>query len=185
MVRRERQQRRNRDRMRRLRGEEAAAQMPVAALVEPRRGPLLAVQGRMARFHRQFGRAGRSANAQPSSPVEMRNRDGEEENTSSTPTPPGSTSLVSEAVPSSPLPANPAPITLSPPPFSSGPAPSNPTSPTTAEPRSERARRRASLFLRAQGPTAEDEERERFARLPKCMFTPLSPFSFYYIAATF
>ncbi|KAL8761101.1 MAG: hypothetical protein Q9184_002752 [Pyrenodesmia sp. 2 TL-2023] len=193
MVRREHQQRRNRERMRRLRGEEAAAQMPVAALVESRRGPLLAVQGRMAGFHRQFGRVGRSAgaaNAQPSSPVEMRNRDGEQWNTTSTSPPPcpsGSTNLVSEAVPSSPLPANPAPTTLSLPPFSSEPAPSDPTSPTTAEPataepRSERARRRASLFLRAQGPTAEDEERERLARLPKCMSIPLSPFSLHYAA---
>ncbi|KAL8923834.1 MAG: hypothetical protein Q9208_004395 [Pyrenodesmia sp. 3 TL-2023] len=191
MVRRERQQRRNRDRMRRLRGEEAAAQVPVAALVEPRRGSLLAVQGRTARFRRQFGRAGRSAsaaNAQPSSAIEMRNRDGEEGDTTSAPPPPPpppeSTNLVSEAVPSSPQPANPAPTTSSPPSSSTEHALPNPTSPTTPEPRSERARRRASLFLRAQGPTAEDEERERLARLPKCGSTSLSPFFLHYIATT-
>lgn len=181
MVRRERQQRRNRDRIRRLRGEEAAAQLPVASLVEPRRAPLSAVHGRMTSFHRQFGRAGRSvssANAQPSNPVEMRNVNGEEVDTTSTHAPPPpppslqSTNVVSEAVPSSPLPANHNSATLSPPVPLSEPDTSNPTSQTIAEPRSERARRRASLFLRAQGPTAEDEERDRLARLPKCTFTP-------------
>ncbi|KAI4258119.1 MAG: hypothetical protein LQ352_001362, partial [Teloschistes flavicans] len=80
MVRRERQQRRNRDRIRRIRGEEAAAAIPVASLVEPNerswgRGRL-AVQGRMASFHRQFGRGAREgrSNAAAASPaVEMRN----------------------------------------------------------------------------------------------------------------
>ncbi|KAL8945702.1 MAG: hypothetical protein Q9222_007795, partial [Ikaeria aurantiellina] len=68
MVRRERQQRRNRDRVRRMRGEEAAAQIPVASLVEPsgmrRRMGLMAVQGRMASFHRQFGRGSASRGTQ-------------------------------------------------------------------------------------------------------------------------
>ncbi len=185
MVRRERQQRRNRDRMRRLRGEEAAAQIPVASLVEPGRGPLSAVHGRMANFHRQIGRAGRSAssaNAQPSGSVEMRNVNGEEVDTTSTHArsppprsrpPPESTNVGSEAVPSSPLPANRNSTLLSPPVPLSEPDASNPTPQATAEPRSERARRRAILFLRAQGPTAEDEERERLARLPKCTFPPL------------
>ncbi|KAI4132250.1 MAG: hypothetical protein LQ338_000802 [Usnochroma carphineum] len=155
MVRRERQQRRNRDRVRRIRGEEAAAQMPVASLVEPepRRGRLLAVQGRMASFHRQFGRAGRTSGGQhtsrvqisPPAAVEMRDMNGEAVATTSS----ARSGIVdSEAIPSTPLPPS---------------APSH----LTADPRSERARRRASLLMRAQDPTADEEERDRWARLPK------------------
>ncbi|KAL9614204.1 MAG: hypothetical protein Q9167_001292 [Letrouitia subvulpina] len=82
MVRRERQQRRNRERIRRIRGDDAANQMPVASRVDPTglegfRDRVVAVQGRMASFHRQFGQ-GRSTRA-VSTPVgvEMRNLDGQ------------------------------------------------------------------------------------------------------------
>ncbi|KAI4147561.1 MAG: hypothetical protein L6R39_003081 [Caloplaca ligustica] len=177
MVRRERQQRRNRDRIRRIRGAEAAAQMPVASIVEPQRGRgrLLAVQGRMASFHRQFGWVGRPGRAQnapqpPSSPpaVEMRNLNGE---AVAAPTVPaaGTENTQSEAVLTVTHPTN-LPTAVS---NSLGSTqPPRPPTPIlqTAEPRSERARRRASLFLRTQEPTAEEEERERWARLPRCMF---------------
>ncbi|KAL8988784.1 MAG: hypothetical protein Q9177_002197 [Variospora cf. flavescens] len=155
MVRRERQQRRNRDRVRRVRGEEAAAQMPVASLVEPRRGRLLAVQGRLADLQRQIGRGPRTASAQIP-PVEMRSLNGEV----AVPAPTGGISN-NEAVPSAPLPPSPR-TAFSPPP----PPSSNPSDP---EPRSERARRRASLFLRAQEPTVEEQEMERWSGLPRCM----------------
>ncbi|KAL8648892.1 MAG: hypothetical protein Q9210_004728 [Variospora velana] len=160
MVRRERQQRRNRDRVRRIRGEEAAAQMPVANLVEPRRGRLLAVQGRMADFQRQIGRGPRTASAQIP-PVEMRSLNGEV----AVPAPAGGI-LNSEAVPSAPLPPSPRTAFPPPPPPSSQPASSN-SNPSGPEPRSERARRRASLFMRAQEPTVEEQEMEHWSRLPR------------------
>ncbi|KAI4137795.1 MAG: hypothetical protein LQ341_004985, partial [Variospora aurantia] len=154
MVRRERQQRRNRDRVRRFRGEEAAAQMPVASLVEPRRGRLLAVQGRLADLQRQIGRGPRTASAQIP-PVEMRSLNREV----AVPAPAGGISN-NEAVPSAPLPPSPRTAFSPPPP----PPSSNPSGP---EPRSERARRRASLFMRAQEPTVEEQEMERWSRLPR------------------
>lgn len=166
MVRRERQQRRNRDRVRRIRGEEAAAQMPVASIVEPRQSRLTAVQGRMASFHRQFGRGSRSASTAgmsqpPASPaaVEMRSLNGE-------------TVLLTSP-----------PTTLSSPPSDMPPEPAQPVSNLApivpANNRSERARRRASQFLREQqpSPTAEEQERERWARLPRCMLLLLFFFS--------
>ncbi|KAI4117533.1 MAG: hypothetical protein LQ345_002259 [Seirophora villosa] len=161
MVRRERQQRRNRDRVRRIRGEEAAAQIPVASLVEPRRGRLLAVQGRMADFQRQIGRGPRTASAQIP-PVEMSNLNGG----AAVPAP-ASQTLSSEAVPSASLPLSRGDVSSPPsPPPSSQPDSSNPN-PSDAEPRSERARRRASLFIRAQEPTVEERERERWSSLPR------------------
>lgn len=174
MVRRERQQRRNRDRVRRFRGEEAAAEMPVAALVEPRGNRLLAVQGRMASFQRQFGRARRSASASQQNQaaagplttavpatVEMSNFERE--------APTGISAASAAAVPSSDTLAV---VFSSPPPTELQSEQSN--SPAIANTRSERARRRASQFLREQEPTAEEEERERWARLPRCM-TCLKP----------
>ncbi|KAL9600931.1 MAG: hypothetical protein Q9219_002866 [cf. Caloplaca sp. 3 TL-2023] len=163
MVRRERQQRRNRDRVRRIRGEEAASQMPVAAIVEPR-GGMFAVHGRMASFHRQFGRRRRermaSGNAPPpaspppavdSAPLEMGNLDGRTVNG----LPPPSAGVPPTSVPAQPVTPDQT--------HQSGPDAAE-TNPVT---RSERARRRASLFMRDQEPTAEDEERERWARLPR------------------
>ncbi|KAL8722685.1 MAG: hypothetical protein Q9225_000852 [Loekoesia sp. 1 TL-2023] len=167
MVRRERQQRRNRDRVRRIRGEEAAAQMPVAAIVEPRQNRLLAVQGRMASFHRQFGRVGRSSSstqnqapaspppAAPSTAVEMRNLDSEA--VAGTSPPP--------ATAAAPASNTPATVVLTSPPAAQQPEQADP-SPAAAT-RSERARRRASLFMREQEPTAEDQDQERWARLPR------------------
>lgn len=115
MVRRERQQRRNRDRIRRIRGEGAAASMPVASLVEPNersweRGRL-AVQGRMASFHRQFGRGAREGrlNAAAASPaVEMRDMNG---NASASP-PLAPVAAAASAPPPAPPPtSDPAPVT--------------------------------------------------------------------------
>ncbi|KAI4171371.1 MAG: hypothetical protein LQ343_004327 [Gyalolechia ehrenbergii] len=169
MVRRERQQRRNRDRVRRIRGEEAAAQLPVAALVEPRRNRLLVVQGRMANYQRQFRRAGRSASvsqqnqttagppttyAAAAAAVEMSNLEREA---------PARTSAPSAAA----APSLNTPNAVFAPPPSLEQQPGQPSTPTTANMRSERARRRASLFMREQEPTAEDEERERWASLPR------------------
>ncbi|KAL8631260.1 hypothetical protein Q9189_003024 [Teloschistes chrysophthalmus] len=200
MVRRERQQRRNRDRIRRIRGEEAAAAMPVASLVEPNerswgRGRL-AVQGRMASFHRQFGRGAREerSNAAAASPaVEMADMNG---NATASPPPPSAAAPAPpppSAVPPSPTtsqtppapeasqtsfpPSHPPtaspitpPITLPPSsPTEQPPQPPPPTTPATTE-RSERARRRISLFMHQEEqrhPTAEEEERERLAGLPR------------------
>ncbi|KAL8692399.1 MAG: hypothetical protein Q9224_003966 [Gallowayella concinna] len=174
MVRRERQQRRNRDRVRRVRGEEAAAQMPVASNAQPRPSRLMAVQGRMASFHRQFGRGSRLASTagvtsqMPGNPaaVEMRSMNGEAVL---------STSLLPSTTSTSPSP-NPTvpPTTLSPPTTDTQQEQATPgpdaTPTVTANHRSEQARRRASLFLREQQPaaTAEEQEQERWAGLPKC-----------------
>ncbi|KAL9586374.1 MAG: hypothetical protein Q9212_000946 [Teloschistes hypoglaucus] len=194
MVRRERQQRRNRDRIRRIRGEEAAAAMQVASLVEPNEGSWergrLAVQGRMASFHRQFGRGAReerSSAAAASPAVEMRDMNG-----NATASPPPS------AYAPAPIPAAPAAATLTPTTFPNLPAPEVsqassllPAAPTLTLPpssateqaqpppppagtaatteRSERARRRISLFMHQEEqrhPTAEEEEQERLAGLP-------------------
>ncbi|KAL8802723.1 MAG: hypothetical protein Q9182_003621 [Xanthomendoza sp. 2 TL-2023] len=181
MVRRERQQRRNRDRVRRVRGEEAAAQMPVASNAQPRPSRLMAVQGRMASFHRQFGRTSRLASRAGLSPqvsgnsaaVEMRSMNGEA--VLSTSSPP-ITSTFPPATPRVP------PSTLSPPSADTQPQQATPrpnTTPTvTANHRSEQARRRASMFLREQQPaaTAEEQEQERWATLPKCKIYLFFPF---------
>ncbi|KAL8774048.1 MAG: hypothetical protein Q9209_001156 [Squamulea sp. 1 TL-2023] len=172
MVRRERQQRRNRDRVRRIRGEEAASQIPVASTMEPRQSRLVAVRARMASFHRQFGRGPRSASAagasQPpavGSPtaVEMRNMHDDAVLLTS---PPFMTSTSRPAPNSSTSPAThlPSPANMQPEPAQSRPNSSSAVAPYN---RSERARRRASLFLREQQPTAEEQERERWARLPR------------------
>ncbi|KAL8814751.1 MAG: hypothetical protein Q9223_006050 [Gallowayella weberi] len=180
MVRRERQQRRNRDRVRRIRGEEAAAQIPVASNAQPRPSRLMAVQGRMASFHRQFGRSSRLASRAGLSPqvpgnsaaVEMRSMNGEAVLSTSPP-------VTSTSPP--PTPGVP-PSTLSPLSANTQPEQATPrqnTMPTvTANHRSEQARRRASLFLREQQPTAtaEEQEQERWARLPKCRIYPFPPF---------
>ncbi|KAL8926925.1 MAG: hypothetical protein Q9172_001586 [Xanthocarpia lactea] len=169
MVRRERQQRRNRDRVRRVRGEEAAARMPVASNLEPRQGRLMAVHGRMTNFHRQFGRDSRSASTAGASQtsagpaiVEMNNMNGgavpstsPSPMTSASPPPTG---------PSAPPPGNMQPEQAQPRP--------NSTPTIAANSRSEQGRRRASLFLREQQPTAEEHEQERWARLPKCVSPP-------------
>ncbi|KAL8783682.1 MAG: hypothetical protein Q9213_004476 [Squamulea squamosa] len=173
MVRRERQQRRNRDRVRRIRGEEAASQIPVASIVEPRQSRLVAVRGRMASFHRQFGRVSRSAStagvSQPpavgsATAVEMRNMN-DDAGLSTSPPP-----ITSMSRPPTGLSAPPAP--LSPPPANIAPEQAQPrpnSSPNVApNNRSERARRRANIFLREQQPTVEEQERERWARLPRC-----------------
>lgn len=168
MVRRERQQRRNRDRVRRIRGEQAAAELPVAALVEPRGNRLLAVQGRMASFQRQFGRGRRSAgvsqqNQTPAgppltaapAPVEMSDFERE--------APFGTSTVSATAPPSSGTPT----VVLSPPPPIEQRSEQSSSPVAAANTRSERARRRASQFLREQEPTAEEQERERWARLPR------------------
>ncbi|KAL8729011.1 MAG: hypothetical protein Q9166_005012 [cf. Caloplaca sp. 2 TL-2023] len=174
MVRRERQQRRNRDRERRIRGEEAGAQIQVASIVEPRQSRLMAVQGRMASFHRQFGRGSRSASTAGASQlvgsptaVEMRNMS--DDGVLSTLPPPITTT-------SSPIPLSSPPATLPPPTANMQPEPQQPSPISTppaiaANNRSEQARRRASQFLRDQQPpiTAEEQEQERLARLPRCM----------------
>ncbi|KAL8867092.1 MAG: hypothetical protein Q9174_005884 [Haloplaca sp. 1 TL-2023] len=182
MVRRERQQRRNRDRVLRVRGPEAAAQIPVASLEEPRQNRMSAMQGR---FHRPFGRQSRAGSTvnpdhaaiSPSDGVEMRNMNGD--------TTAPSTSQPAEpaaAAPSSDTPAADTPPlnteTLQPEQpqqqqqqqhqeQQASPTPS--PNPAAAE-RSERARRRISLFMRdqQQQPTAEEEEQQRVARLPRC-----------------
>ncbi|KAL8693508.1 MAG: hypothetical protein Q9218_001697 [Villophora microphyllina] len=174
MVRRERQQRRNRDRIRRIRGEEAAAAVPVASLVEPNEGRWgrgrLAVQGRMASFHRQFGRGARSqsvSHAPVDAPaVEMRDMNGSAAGPPSPPTTSSPPPTTIAAPPSAP-PAT----TLSPPAENAQPRP--PPSPRTATAtaeRSERARRRISLFMHQeeqQHPTVEEEEQDRTAGLPR------------------
>ncbi|KAL8942207.1 MAG: hypothetical protein Q9216_001783 [Gyalolechia sp. 2 TL-2023] len=171
MVRRERQQRRNRDRVRRVRGEVAAARLPVAALVEPRRNRLLAVQGRMVSLQRRFGRVGRSSRASPQNPV------------TASPPPTAAAAAAAVAVELSSLERE-APAGISAPSDAVVPSLTSPTmmfsppppveqqserpdSPPAANTRSERARRRASLFMREQEPTAEEVERERWARMPR------------------
>ncbi|KAL8658563.1 MAG: hypothetical protein Q9226_000897 [Calogaya cf. arnoldii] len=168
MVRRERQQRRNRDRIRRIRGEEAAAQLPVASNVEPRPSRFAAVPGRLANFHRQFGRGSRSASvSQPQTgPTAMEMRNMPDDTVPSTSNPgitsisPPPTGLSAAATAQTPPPTDPQPDLT-------------PTT-TTGNARSERARRRASLFLREQQPTVEEQEQERWARLPRCMSTSYS-----------
>ncbi|KAL8848938.1 MAG: hypothetical protein Q9221_006032 [Calogaya cf. arnoldii] len=168
MVRRERQQRRNRDRIRRIRGEEAAAQLPVASNVEPGPSRFTAVPGRMVNFHRQFGRGSRSASvSQPqTSPTAMEMRNMPDDALPSTSHPPITST--------SPSPTGPA--TAQTPTSAANLQPEQPaqtrpdlTPTTTGNARSERARRRASLFLREQQPTVEEQEQERWARLPRCM----------------
>ena len=178
MVRRERQQRRNRDRVLRVRGPEAAAQMPIASLEEPRRNRMSAVQGR---FHRPFGRQSRGgstvnpdhAATSPPDAVEMRNLSGD--------TTAPSTSQQVDSAATAPSSDAPAPDTPAPHPetlqpgqpqqqrqeYQAGP---DPAPNSAAAERSERARRRISLFMRdeQQQPTAEEEEQERVARLPRC-----------------
>ncbi|KAI4099773.1 MAG: hypothetical protein LQ339_005795 [Xanthoria mediterranea] len=163
MVRRERQQRRNRDRIRRIRGEEAAAQMPVASIVEPRANRLTAIPGRMANFHRHFGRLSRSAStagmSQPpmgSTAVEMSNM-----NAGVVPTTSAPPITSASASPTDPR----APATTPAADLQPEQTPSTPT--VTPNNRSERARRRASIFLREQQPTVEEQEQERWARLPR------------------
>ncbi|KAL9597547.1 MAG: hypothetical protein Q9179_004234 [Wetmoreana sp. 5 TL-2023] len=172
MVRRERQQRRNRDRILRIRGPEAAAQMPVASLVEPaepRRGRLFAVQGRMASFHRQFGRGSRPRNHMPTmshpppnpDAAEMRDMDGD-----AAASPPSVLSSPTPIVSSTPHP----PTDEQQQHRQSTPRPMSAaiTAATTAADRSERARRRFSHFMRdQQHPMAEEEEQERLARMPR------------------
>ena len=166
MVRRERQQRRNRDRVRRIRGEEAAAQMPVASIVEPRASRFTAIPGRLANFHRQFGRGSRSANTagmsrppMSSAAVEMSNMNaGVVLTTSAPPTSSTSPSITDSRAPATAPAADPQPEQTQ----------STPT--VTPNNRSERARRRASIFLREQQPTVEEQEQERWARLPRCAF---------------
>ncbi|KAL8710120.1 MAG: hypothetical protein Q9220_005203 [cf. Caloplaca sp. 1 TL-2023] len=177
MVRRERQQRRNRDRVRRIRGEEAAAQIPVASLVEPasmtrsRRG-LMAVQGRMASFHRQFGRGGSAsrgtqtagATATVTDPITGQPTTTIGQTTTVTTTDPPAFELRdmnTTTIPSAPPPSS---SPRQQPPSSSPPQPSS--TPQTQN-RSERARRRASMFMRDMPPTIEDQERETWARLPR------------------
>lgn len=159
MVRRERQQRRNRERIRRIRGDDAANQMPVASRVNPTglegfRDRVVAVQGRMASFHRQFGH-GRSTRA-VSAPagVEMRNLNGQ---------------AGQSEPPSEPLQQQEEPqrqqqqLGVEPPPRGIEGGLS----------RSERARRRASALLGHQR-TGEEEEQARWTRLPRCKFQPFS-----------
>ncbi|KAL8757834.1 MAG: hypothetical protein Q9199_001905 [Rusavskia elegans] len=172
MVRRERQQRRNRDRVRRIRGEEAAAQMPVASNVEPRASRFSAVPGRMANFHRQFGRSSRSASMAgmsqpPTGPAAVELRSMNDDSVPST----ASTPIASTSPPPSDPSAPATAPTPSPPPPEPQPeqtrtrSTSTPT--VTPNNRSERARRRASMFLREQQPTVEEQEQERWARLPR------------------
>lgn len=158
MVRRERQQRRNRNRVQRIRGEEAAAQIPIASNLEPRPSRFRAVHGRRAIFGRGSRSASTAGLSQPSiSPaaVEMRNMTHDAAH---------STSSHTELD---------GPATASTPRTESQPEQGQPrpTSTPTATPnsRSERARQRASLFLRDQQPTVEEQEREQWARLPRCM----------------
>ncbi|KAL8985436.1 MAG: hypothetical protein Q9205_000877, partial [Flavoplaca limonia] len=157
MVRRERQQRRNRDRVLRIRGEEAAAQMPVASNLEARPSRFTAVQGRMGLFgrgSRPASTAGLSQSPTNSAAVEMRNMNHDAMRSAAAPTEPNASGTVPTRAPteSQPEQAQPTPT---------------PTSTTTPNSRSERARRRASLFLRDQQPTVEEQEGERWARLPR------------------
>ncbi|KAL8875700.1 MAG: hypothetical protein Q9198_005973, partial [Flavoplaca austrocitrina] len=160
MVRRERQQRRNRDRVLRIRGEEAAAQMPVASNLEARPSRFTAVQRRMGLFgrgSRPASTAGLSQSPTNSAAVEMRNMNHDAMRSAAVPIEPNASATVPTPAPteSQPEQAQPTPT---------------PTSTTTLNSRSERARRRASLFLRDQQPTVEEQERERWARLPRCTF---------------
>ncbi|KAL8972446.1 MAG: hypothetical protein Q9183_000550 [Haloplaca sp. 2 TL-2023] len=176
MVRRERQQRRNRDRVLRVRGPEAAAQMHIASLEEPRRNRMSAVQGR---FHRPFGRQSRAgstvnpdhAATSPPDAVEMRNLSGD--TTAPSTSPPADSAATA---PSSDPPAadTPAPNTETlqpeqPQQQQEQQTAPDPTPNSAAAERSERARRRISLFMRdeQQQPTAEEEEQQRVARLPR------------------
>ena len=157
MVRHERQQRRNRERIRRFRGDEAANQVPVASRVEPDgfegfRDRVVAVHGRMATFHRQFGnaRGSRSASVRAvSAPIatetEMRNMNGQPE-----PPPPSSSPEQQQQQQRQSVVA----------------APRSPTAGASMS-RAERARRRASALLGHQA-TVEDEEHAQWARLPRC-----------------
>ncbi|KAL8673056.1 MAG: hypothetical protein Q9168_002518 [Polycauliona sp. 1 TL-2023] len=167
MVRRERQQRRNRDRVRRIRGEEAAAEMPVASNVEPIPSRFAAVQGRMARFRR--GSRSASTAGVPQSPtapaaLEMRNMNNNADMPSVTSFPEASTSPPS-TTPDGAATTQTLPTPASQPEQTQPPPDSAPT--ISANSRSERARRRASLFLREQQPTVEEQEQERWARLPR------------------
>ncbi|KAI4278178.1 MAG: hypothetical protein LQ337_001192 [Flavoplaca oasis] len=157
MVRRERQQRRNRDRVLRIRGEETAAQMPVASNLEARPSRFTAVQGRMGLFgrgSRPASTARLSQSPTSSAAVEMRNMNHDAMQSASAPIEPNASATIPTPAPteSQPEQAQPTPT---------------PTSTTTPNSRSERARRRASLFLRDQQPTVEEQERERWTRLPR------------------
>ncbi|KAI4166069.1 MAG: hypothetical protein LQ342_000500 [Letrouitia transgressa] len=159
MVRRERQQRRNRERIRRIRGDDAANQMPVASRVNPTglegfRDRVVAVQGRMASFHRQFGQ-GRSTRTM-SAPVgvEMRILNGQAGQTQPPPEP--SQQQQEEQRQQQQL-----GVELQPPGIEGGLS------------RSERARRRASALLGHQR-TGEEEEQARWTRLPRCKSQPFS-----------
>ncbi|KAL9000199.1 MAG: hypothetical protein Q9169_001101 [Polycauliona sp. 2 TL-2023] len=174
MVRRERQQRRNRDRVRRIRGEDAAAQMPVASHTEPTPSRFAAIHDRVARFGRGSRSASTAGVAQQSSTVppavEMTNMNhdggpsvsGPPETTSTSPPP----STPNEgAAPSQTLP--PPTTAVSQPSQTQTPSLPASTPPIPANTRSERARRRASLFMREHQPTVEEQEQERWARLPR------------------
>lgn len=133
MVRRERQARR----LPRQRADLPAGVVPSATTTTRRQ---LAVGGRMASFHRQFGRVNRLNgerrifSAPEPQAVEMNERSANSDTTVGNPA----------AVP--PLPSQ-QPVD-----------------------RTERARRRVSALLRNQV-LADDDERERWERLPKCMIT--------------
>ncbi|KAI4284254.1 MAG: hypothetical protein L6R38_001531 [Xanthoria sp. 2 TBL-2021] len=115
----------------------------------------------------KIGQYGRDVTQPPTGPaaVEMRNMN--DDLVPSTASPPIASS--------SPPPGDPgAPATApTPPPPPAEPQPeqaqTSPDSTPTVAPnnRSERARRRASIFLREQQPTVEEQEQERWARLPK------------------